>query len=210
MKIKTKTKTLQHAEGKKKAVVAVSTGLRIKKTARKTAHRAPLSAHVFDCRAPLSIHILDLRVPKVRAPIVSPWQMVGTRERLEVRATLCRKSVLSPFIQATPPVLFKLLALTLMVGLNGVGVSGVGNTIGHYNDTESSNENVFGAGMLDIALSNTTFEGVISNDSGDESQFETNVSLADGSLPTQYVIEYKETENDSSMCDALALDATHG
>jgi len=114
------------------------------------------------------------------------------------------------FMKTVKRVSFKLLAFALIVGLNGVALSQIGYTMGYYNDEESSTGNTFKGGMLDIVLSNTEFDGVISNSLGDQSQFETNVSLVDGSLPTQYDIEYEQTGGDDSMCDALALNATSG
>ncbi|OHA88894.1 MAG: signal peptidase I [Candidatus Zambryskibacteria bacterium RIFCSPHIGHO2_02_FULL_43_14] len=91
------------------------------------------------------------------------------------------------------------------IGLIFTGFSG---TTSYFSDAESSSGSVFDAGILDIILSNTGFEGVISNSTSDESQFQTNVSLVVGSLPTQYTVEYEKTGGDDSLCDALALSAT--
>lgn len=105
--------------------------------------------------------------------------------------------------------LIHLTIIALIAGINWFGLSTIGQTLASYNDTETSGANVFTAGMLDIILSNTEFEGVIGNDSGDASQFETNVSLIAGSLPAQYTVEYEKTGGNDSMCDVLALDSTH-
>ena len=90
------------------------------------------------------------------------------------------------------------------------GISGVGQVFAYYSDSEDSAHNTFTTGLLDIALSLDAFEGVISNDDGDESQFDINVSLVDQSFPTQYTVTYEKTGGDDSLCDVLALDVTHG
>ena len=129
---------------------------------------------------------------------VSPW------------ATLIKSPWINiAFTKALKQFSLKILAVALIVSLNGLGLSQIGYTLGYYNDKESSNENIFTGGMLDIVLSNTEFDGVVSNNSGDQSQFETNVSLVDGSLPTQYDVEYEMTGGSVSMCNVLALNATH-
>ena len=118
--------------------------------------------------------------------------------------------ILSPALaEALRKLSVKLFAVALIVSLNGFALSQVGYTMGYYNDTESSNDNTFTGGILDIVLSNTEFDGVISNSSGDQSQFATNVSLVDGSLLTQYDVEYEMTGGNASMCDVLALSAAH-
>jgi len=81
------------------------------------------------------------------------------------------------------------------------------STVSYFSDAESSDGSAFDADMLDIVLSNTEFEGVISNSTGDESQFQTNVSLVVGSVPTQYTVEYEKTGGNDSLCNALALNA---
>ena len=47
---------------------------------------------------------------------------------------------------------YKLVALVLIVGLNGLALSRVGYTMGYYNDIESSTENTFEAGSVDFSL----------------------------------------------------------
>src|SRR3989344_634301 len=131
------------------------------------------------------------------------------RVRISREANRQFAPVLSPFAKPTRRILFKLAAFALVVSMNGLALSRVGDTMGYYNDEESSGGNIFNAGMLDIVLSNADFEGVISNDSSDESQFDNNVSLVAGSLPTQYTVEYEKTGGNDSMCNALALAATH-
>lgn len=102
-------------------------------------------------------------------------------------------------------------AISILI-LSGAGFifAGSGGTTSYFSDAESSDGSAFNANMLDIVLSNTEFDGVISNGVDDGSQFQTNVSLVVGSLPTQYTVEYEKTGGDDSLCNALALSATGG
>ncbi|MDO8471143.1 MAG: lamin tail domain-containing protein [bacterium] len=143
---------------------------------------------------------------KVKLSFISP--LVGSTHSTDSGQVYSPQANFA-FMEAVRQVSLKLLVFMLAIGLNGLALSRVGHTAGYYNDEESSAGNVFDAGMLDIVLSNTVFEGVISNNSGDQSQFGTNVSLVDGSLPTQYDVEYEATGGDASMCNVLTLGATH-
>src|SRR3989344_7897130 len=72
---------------------------------------------------------------------------------------------------------FKLLALTLIVGLNGVALSQIGYTMGYYNDIETSTENTFLAGSVDFLLNVSDWQPV-----------ETAVSMGPGDI-TKKTIE---------------------
>src|SRR3989344_2746000 len=61
----------------------------------------------------------------------------------------------------TRRMLFKFVALALVVSMNGLALSRVGDTMGYYNDEESSGGNVFDAGMLDFVLSESHYESII-------------------------------------------------
>ncbi|MBC8464870.1 MAG: lamin tail domain-containing protein [Parcubacteria group bacterium] len=57
--------------------------------------------------------------------------------------------------QSIQHVLRRAVVAMLMVGMNAAGLSAVGETFGYYNDTESSEGNVFAAHMLDFRLEAT-------------------------------------------------------
>src|SRR3989344_3353522 len=113
---------------------------------------------------------------RIRLP-VKMLNSHSRRVRISREANRQFAPVLSPFAKPTRRILFKLAAFALVVSMNGLALSRVGDTMGYYNDEESSGGNIFNAGMLDIVLSNADFEGVISNDYSDESKFDNNVSL---------------------------------
>ena len=103
----------------------------------------------------------------------------------------------------------KSIALLLALGMNGVGLFSVGHTQGLYVDTELTTNNYLEAGRLNIALSITEFDGVLSNEAGDESEFQTTVSLVSGSLDTQYEVTYEKTGGTIGVCNAIDLEAVH-
>src|SRR3989344_390512 len=86
-----------------------------------------------------------------------PIKVLNSRSR---RVRISREAnrqfapVLSPFVGPARRILFKLAALALVVSMNGLALSRVGDTMGYYNDEESSGGNVFDVGMLDFILSN--------------------------------------------------------
>jgi len=104
---------------------------------------------------------------------------------------------------------FKFAAVMLLVAMN-VGILNIPIINAFYGDQESSIDNTFSAGHLDITLSNTDFEGTISNDPGDKVEFQTTVAKMVGNLPTQYEILYEKVSGDDNLCNALNLEASRG
>ena len=186
--VKKKTKTPRQARGKKKiikkAVPAAGTAVRITKVARKTAERLRRSSRVLDLR---------------------PRRRRTHRARLVNR----QKPIPSPIvIFSAPKLLHKLLAILLIVGLNGVGLSGVGNTMGYYNDTEDSTENAFTAGMLDFRLSSSAYTTLIGPEALGEKTGVTVALPEDGSFSMQYAVSATTSAPViDSLCNELTVEA---
>src|SRR3989344_5690991 len=186
--VKKKTKTPRQARGKKKiikkAVPAAGTAVRITKVARKTAERLRRSSRVLDLR---------------------PRRRRTHRARLVNR----QKPIPSPIvIFSAPKLLHKLLAILLIVGLNGVGLSGVGNTMGYYNDTEDSTKNAFTAGMLDFRLSSSAYTTLIGPEALGEKTGVTVALPEDGSFPMQYAVSATTSAPViDSLCNELTVEA---
>src|SRR3989344_7152763 len=97
---------------------------------------------------------------RVRLPI----KMTSSRSR---RIRISREAnrqfapVLSPFAKPARRILFKLAALALVVSMNGLALSRVGDTMGYYNDIEAASGNSFSATSLafDI-IPNTHTSGI--------------------------------------------------
>lgn len=79
-----------------------------------------------------------------------------------------------------------------------------------FSDIETGDENNWTAGHLDMVLSLDEFEGVITNEDGDEVQFDTTVSLVSESADAKYVLSYEYVSGDVNTCGALSLSTTHG
>src|SRR3989344_4113639 len=93
----------------------------------------------------------------------------------------------------------KLLALTLIVGLNAVALSQIGYTMGYYNDIESSTDNTFEAGEVDFSLEVSNWqppETGVSMASGDITKKTVDVDPLD-SNPFQYYAELTNMVGDS-------------
>ena len=104
----------------------------------------------------------------------------------------------------------KLLALTLIVGLNAVALSQIGYTMGYYNDIESSTDNTFEAGEVDFSLEVSNWqppETGVSMASGDITKKTVDVDPLD-SNPFQYYAELTNMVGDSGFCDGLNVVAT--
>ena len=55
----------------------------------------------------------------------------------------------------------KIICFMLIVGLNWTGFSAVIETFAYFNDTETSSENSFSAGILDFRLTNQNVSGFV-------------------------------------------------
>ncbi|MBI5405907.1 lamin tail domain-containing protein [Candidatus Kaiserbacteria bacterium] len=173
---------------KEKATVAARVSVPVRRVARRKARRVASSAHV-----------LDLRPRAACAPRAA-------------RANR-RKSVLSPFfIRATPRLSLKALAVTLMIGLNSVGITGLGSTRGYYNDIESSTENAFRAGSVDFSLTTSGWQATstaVSMPPGDVTK-KTVAIDPQASNPFQYFATSTNFTGDADFCSGLDVTATRG
>src|SRR3989344_8735600 len=114
------------------------------------------------------------------------------------------------FIKVMKQMSFKLLAITLIIGLNAVALSQIGYTMGYYNDSESSTDNTFVAGHVDFLLNVSDWNPI-----------ETAVSMAPGDItkktvevdpltsnPFQYYVQKTNVTGDEDFCDGLNVVAT--
>lgn len=154
--------------------------IRIKKTDKKTAFRIRRVARVLDMRA-------------------------GKARVRRVRSIIQQKAIPSPYIKPAPHFLFKLVAIMLMVSLNGVGLSGVGYTMGYYNDVETSTENTFEAGSVDFLLGVSGWQATstaVSMPPGDIVKKAVEVDPGD-SNPFQYFATSTNFAGDADFCAGL-------
>ena len=112
-------------------------------------------------------------------------------------------------IKAIKQMSLKLLALMLIIGVNSVGLSSVGNTAGFYNDIESSIENTFEAGSVDFLLGTSGWQATstaVSMPPGDTTKKEVTVFPGD-SNPFQYFATSTNIGGDSDFCNGLLVAA---
>ena len=106
--------------------------------------------------------------------------------------------------------IYKILAITLVIGLNWGGISAVGYTVGFYNDVEESNNTII-AGQLDFILDEgdwTPPNGELDLDAGESvSRDITVVDVDDKSIEFKYIVTPEKTGGDDAFCNALQLDA---
>ena len=105
---------------------------------------------------------------------------------------------------------FNLLVITIIIGMNSLGLSAIGETICHFNDTEASPENIFAAASLDFSISASSdfSPNVIPAISGTPAVIanrEMNL-VNDGSLGFEYNVSV-ETGGNLAVCAALNLEA---
>src|SRR3989344_1839592 len=104
----------------------------------------------------------------------------------------------------------KLLAFTLIVGLNSVALSQIGYTMGYYNDIESSTENTFVAGSVDFSLDISGWqppETAVSMAPGDITKREVEIDPQD-SNHFQYFTALNNLTGDTDFCEGLNVVAT--
>src|SRR3989344_1555312 len=112
--------------------------------------------------------------------------------------------------EAVKELSLKLLAFTLIVGLNGVALSQIGYTMGYYNDIESSTENTFVAGSVDFSLDISGWqppETAVSMAPGDITKREVEIDPQD-SNPFQYFTALNNLTGDTDFCEGLNVVAT--
>ena len=99
----------------------------------------------------------------------------------------------------------KLLALTLIVGLNATGLLAIGETVCHFNDTETSSENIFQAATLDFRLTNMEENEYIGVEADGELKFTTVAIQEVDSLDIQYEIKTEKIGGDDDFCSGINL-----
>ena len=114
------------------------------------------------------------------------------------------------FIKVMKQMSFKLLAITLIIGLNAVALSQIGYTMGYYNDSESSTDNTFVAGNVDFSLNVSDWnpiETAVSMAPGDITKKTVEVDPQD-SNPFQYFTESNNFTGDADFCEGLNVVTT--
>lgn len=104
-----------------------------------------------------------------------------------------------------------MVALALVVSLNGVGLLAVGDTVGFYFDSEHSNGNAFIAGNIDFTATSTEWNPL----SVATSMSPGDATVTDFTLdplvsnPFQYFVE-ATTTGDSAFCDGVGVTFSEG
>lgn len=138
----------------------------------------------------------------------------------KIKPTIRKRNKLGQFAKSSPwtnnalvktarRASYKLLALMLIIGLNSVGLSSVGKTMGFYNDIESSTENTFEAGSVDFLLGTSGWQATstaVSMPPGDITKKEVTVFPED-SNPFQYFATSTNIAGDSDFCNGLLVTA---
>ncbi|MCK5096338.1 MAG: lamin tail domain-containing protein, partial [Candidatus Pacebacteria bacterium] len=101
------------------------------------------------------------------------------------------------------------LVITIIVGMNGLGLSAIGQTICHFNDTEASSANVFAAGILDFSLDNTNVEEFIGIELGEDIEFSSAATKMVGSMDIQYEVYAEIMGGSNIFCEALQMEVFH-
>lgn len=103
---------------------------------------------------------------------------------------------------------FKFAAIILTVVLN-VGILNIPVTNAYFNDTESSDGNVFITGLLDFILTNNNLIKLIGPEALGEISHASVAMPENGSLPMQYVLNtlIATTTSNSDFCDGLVVEA---
>ena len=114
------------------------------------------------------------------------------------------------FMRAVKQISLKLLALALIVGLNGAGLSTIGETIAFYNDTEASDANLITADKLDFTLNEESW-----TPAGEELDLRAGDSVSrkitivdDQSIDFKYIVSPEKTSGDDDFCNALELEVS--
>lgn len=104
----------------------------------------------------------------------------------------------------------RIVTIFLIIGLNGAGLSAIGRTLGFFNDTESSSDNMFGAGSVDFSLEDITDWDPVENALGlfPEDTVSRDARIKnEGTLGFAYKVRFEEISENSPLCDELLLDA---
>jgi len=106
--------------------------------------------------------------------------------------------------------LLNFLVVVLMLGMNSLGLSAIGETVCFYNDIEDSNSNLFVAGSLDFLLNDFGFDPIepaLSIGPGDTTSKDIEVTPELESNPFQYAVQAENFEGDQDFCNALNVKA---
>lgn len=113
-------------------------------------------------------------------------------------------------MRAVKQLSLKLLALMLIVGLNGVALSGIGDTMSYQNDIETSSGNTFIAEQLDFILDAndwSPFSQELDLEQGETvSRDVTTVDIDDLSIDFKYIVAPEKTGGLDAFCDELDLE----
>ncbi len=101
------------------------------------------------------------------------------------------------------------LAVVIITGMNSLGLSAIGETMGNFNDTETSTANVFTAGSLDFSLTNTNLEEFIGIELGEDIEFSSMATKVMGSMGIQYRAYVEKISGDDDFCNALQMEVLH-
>ena len=154
---------------KKKIIRKIKSKTRVKKRARQKAIR----------RVKLAVKVLSSRSRRIRISREANRQFAP---------------VLSPFAKPARRILFKLAALALVVSMNGLALSRVGDTMGYYNDIEAASGNSFSAASLAFDIIPNT------HTSGISASYSPNFVFLVNNTGSHFP-EYRVTVVTSSTCD---------
>ena len=144
--------------------------------------------------------------------IANPYNMIKVNRKRNKLGQFAKASALDnvALIKTVKQMSLKLLAITLIVGLNGVALSQIGYTMGYYNDIETSTENTFLAGSVDFLLNVSDWQPVetaVSMGPVDITKKTIEVDPQD-SNPFKYYTKSTNIVGDSDFCAGLNVTAT--
>ena len=97
----------------------------------------------------------------------------------------------------------KIVAVLVVISINGTGLLAIGKTFAYFNDTENSLGNTYTAGTLDFSLIDEGTSGFDIMSSGTAiRRFDI---ASGGSLPFQYIVRSDNLSGD--LCDSLEIKA---
>lgn len=130
--------------------------------------------------------------------------------KIRKKRTLKRKKqITKPSFAVIKTSIVKIAVILLIIGLNWIGLSAVGSTMGFYLDIESSTENAFEAGSVDFSLGVSGWQATstaVSMPPGDITKKEVTVFPED-SNPFQYFATSTNAMGDSDFCNGLLVTA---
>lgn len=101
----------------------------------------------------------------------------------------------------------RVVAFTLIVAINWVGVAGVGDTFAYFSDTAHSTQNSFNAGSFSVSLVNNSFSDRIGVHTDADTTHTTGIVLDAGSIAGQYEVSSEMTGGVSDFCEAIETTA---